>query len=248
MAFGKRVYLKGVDSQADIVFGLPVVEEGSEDEDQVSEAQPEPEQTSLVRKKTVRFSEISMHSSRVPTSKGGPIRVPSKLKRQESAYYRAFQDFVIRNHAKDAFVHQLPRFEALQAQRVSLPERHRNQLLGKYQLSVLPQSAKKRLSANVARGDHTLIDDPEKLRQEKEDEAMAQTTVATWQVAALKLLNSGRLFSSPIANRLARLSQMPPAKKGAPLTVPESSTSGVKRRATGPGTALCSTQTPRSTP
>ncbi|KAL2212254.1 hypothetical protein CC79DRAFT_1329568 [Sarocladium strictum] len=212
----QRVYLKGVDSQADIVFGLPVVEEGSEDEDQVSEAQPEPEQTSLVRKKTVRFSEISMHSSRVPTSKGGPIRVPSKLKRQESAYYRAFQDFVIRNHAKDAFVHQLPRFEALQAQRVSLPERHRNQLLGKYQLSVLPQSAKKRLSANVARGDHTLIDDPEKLRQEKEDEAMAQTTVATWQVAALKLLNSGRLFSSPIANRLARLSQMPPAKKGAP--------------------------------
>ncbi|KAK0392449.1 hypothetical protein NLU13_1944 [Sarocladium strictum] len=210
----QRVYLKGVDSQADVVFGLPVVEEGSEDEDKQSE--PEPEKASFVRKKTVRFSEISMASWRAPVAKGGPVRVPSKLKRQESAYYRAFQDFIIRNHARDAFVHQLPRFEALQAQRVSLPEKHRNQLLGKYQLSVVPQSAKKRLSANVARGDHTLIDDPEKLRREKEFEAMAQTTIATWHVAAIKLLNGGRLISAPVASRLARLSHIPPAKKGAP--------------------------------
>lgn len=211
----QRAYLKGVDSQADVVFGLPVVEEGSEDEDKQSEHEPEVEQVSLVRKKTVRFSEISMASWRAPTAKGGPVRVPSKLKRQESAYYRAFQEFIVRNHAGDAFVHQLPRFEALQAQRVSLPETHRNQLLGKYQLSVLPQSAKKRLSANVARDDHTLVDDPEKLRREKELEAMAQTTIPTWQVAAIKLLNGGRLISAPVGGRLARLSQVPPAIKGA---------------------------------
>ncbi|KAH8179680.1 methyltransferase domain-containing protein [Sarocladium implicatum] len=213
----QRVYLKGVDSQADVVFGLQVVEEGSE-EDEEEGKQPEPvpvpKQIPMTRKKTVRFSDISLSSDRMPIARGAPVRIPSKLKRQESAYYRAFQDFVIRNHAQDAFVHQLPRFEALQAQRVSLPEKHRNQLLGKYQLSVLPQSAKKRLSANVARGDHVLVDDPEKLRREKEFEAMAQTTVATWQVAAIKLLNGGRLISAPVATRLARLSYTAPVKKG----------------------------------
>lgn len=213
----QRIYLKGVDSQAEVTFGLSTVDESPEEESEVQESWPELDQVSgpIVRKKTVRFSEISLASSHKPITTGAPpVRLPSKLKRQESAYYRAFQDFVIRNHAQDAFVHQLPRFEALQAQRVSLPERHRNQLLGKYQLSVVPQSAKKRLSANVARGDHTLIDDPEKLRREKEWEAMTQTTVATWQVAAIKLLNGGRLISAPIAQRLARLSHIIPSKKG----------------------------------
>ena len=114
----------------------------------------------------VRFSHI------LPTVQ--PKRLPSKLLRQESAYYRAFQDYIVRTQRSDVFVHQLPRFEALQGQRIGLRETHLNQLLGKYQLSVVPQSAKKRLSANVVRGDLNLTDDPEKIRREKEMEAMNQ--------------------------------------------------------------------------
>src|SRR5690348_5881345 len=116
----------------------------------------------------------------------------------------------VRTQGQDVFVHRLPRFEALQAQRVSLREAHRNQLFGKYQLSVLPQSAKKRMSANVVRGDDQLVDDPEKMRADKEHEALGQMAMTTWHVAATKLLNGGRLIASPVAKRLARQSRMLP--------------------------------------
>ncbi|KAI1763430.1 hypothetical protein GGR53DRAFT_367023 [Hypoxylon sp. FL1150] len=151
------------------------------------------------KKKTVRFSEMVVKTD-IPKS------LPPKIARQESAYYRAFQGYIIRSRSQDAFVHRLPRFEALQAQRVSLRDVHRSQLLGKYQLSVMPQSAKKRMSANVARGDDVLVDDPEKLKREKEAEALAQMSMANWHVGATKALNGGRLFSAPIAKRLARMS------------------------------------------
>ncbi|OTB16039.1 hypothetical protein K445DRAFT_49774, partial [Daldinia sp. EC12] len=168
--------------------------------------EPEPEVASPAqKKKTVRFSEISVKSN-IPKS------LPPKIARQESAYYRAFQDYIIRSRSQDPFVHRLPRFEALQAQRISLREVHRNQLLGKYQLSVMPQSAKKRMSANVARGDDIIVDDPEKLKKDKEHEAWAQMSMANWHVGATKALNGGRLFSAPIAKRLARLSRMGGAK------------------------------------
>jgi len=204
----QRVYLKGVDDEPD-EDALATIAEAPEDEgDEASVAAPEPEAVLVSKKKTVRFSTDLIKTT------AQPKRLPSKLLRQESAYYRAFQDYIVRTQACDVFVHQLPRFQALQAQRVSLRDAHRNQLLGKYQLSVVPQSAKKRLSANVARGDHNLIDDPEKLRKEKEFEAISQMTMSTWQVAAVKFLNGGRLITAPVTKRLARLSRMAPGKDG----------------------------------
>lgn len=170
----------------------------------------EPEKTevaTLTRKKTVRFSE-QVKPEPIPRS------LPSKLVRQESAYYRAFQDYTVRSLSQDVFVHRMPRFEALQAQRVSLREAHRNQLLGKYQLSVLPQSAKKRMSANVVRGDDVLLDDPEKLKAEKEAEALSQMNMSTWHVAATRLLNGGRLIAAPVHKRLARMSTHGAASSG----------------------------------
>lgn len=199
----QRAYLKGVDEDGDNA-ALNTIEESLEEEEQVKPA-TEPEQGAENKKKVVRFSNV------IPTTLQ-PKRLPSKLLRQESAYYRAFQDYIVRTHLQDVFVQQLSRFEALQAQRTALRETHRNQLLGKYQLSVVPQSAKKRLSANVARGDHILTDDPEKLRKEKEYEAMSQMTMPTWHVAALKFLNGGRLITAPVTKRLARLSHLAPGK------------------------------------
>ena len=160
-------------------------------------------------RKTVRFSEI------VETS--GDIACPlPKIGRQESAYYRAFQHFLARSRYRDTFVHLFPRFEALQSQRVSFPAAHRAQLLGKYQLSVVPMSAKRRMSANVARGDEIAPEDPEKLKRDKEREAFNQMAPATWNVMAIKLLNGGRLIAAPVAKRLARLSSMGPKLDGTP--------------------------------
>ncbi|KAL7954247.1 hypothetical protein V8C34DRAFT_294889 [Trichoderma compactum] len=211
----QRVYLKGVDD-VDTNGALETIEEDldeEEEEDIKLKTKTEPEfeqkhgQKDVVAKKTVRFSNI-ITTTVVPKS------LPSKLIRKESAYYRAFQDYVVRTQQSDVFVFQLARFEALQAQRVALRSAHHSQLLGKYQLSVVPQSAKKRLSANVVRGDDILTDDPETLRKEKEAEAMKQMTMASWHVAAVKFLNGGKLISAPVTKRLARLSRMAPGKDG----------------------------------
>ncbi|CZR53888.1 related to verprolin [Phialocephala subalpina] len=161
-------------------------------------------------RKTVRFSDI------VTISDAIAVPLPSKLDRQESAYYRAFQHFTAQSRYRDTFIHRIPRFEALQAQRVSFSLAHRAYLLGKYQLSVIPMSAKRRLSANVARGDEIAPEDPEKLKRDKEHEARQQMSFATWNVQAIKLLNGGRLIAAPVAKRLARLSSMGPKMNGAP--------------------------------
>lgn len=154
-------------------------------------------------KKTVKFSALDeINTTNCPLP---------KLVRQESAYYRSFQNFFNRSRFRDIYVHRIPRFEALQTQRVNFPEAHRNQLLGKYQLSVVPMSEKKkRESANVARGDETPEVDLEKLKVDKEYEATEQMRFATWNVTALKMLNGGRLIAAPVAKKLARLSRMGP--------------------------------------
>ncbi|KAI1322012.1 methyltransferase domain-containing protein [Xylariaceae sp. FL0255] len=195
----QKAYLQGVYPEEERESSLKEEQETVEIHLAEDVKEKETEKTSAVqKKKAVRFSEIVIQTNI-------PRTLPSKFARQESAYYRAFQDYIIRSRSQDTFVHRLPRFEALQAQRISLREAHRNQLLGKYQLSVVPQSARKRMSANVVRGDDVLVDDPERLKREKEDEALTQMAMANWHVSATKTLNGGRLFSAPIAKRLARL-------------------------------------------
>ncbi|KYK55508.1 hypothetical protein DCS_07471 [Drechmeria coniospora] len=167
----------------------------------------ETEELAASKRKAVRFSSI------IPTIVKSN-QATMHLVLQESAYFREFQNYMERTHARDVFIHQLTRFEALQARRVALREAHRNQLLGKFQLSVVPQSAKKRLSANVARGDLMVTDDPGRIRKEKEFEALGQMTVPAWHVAAVKFLNGGRLLTSPVAKRLDRFSCMTPGRDG----------------------------------
>lgn len=157
-------------------------------------------------KKTVRFSENVSKKEAVP--------LPSKLAHKESAYYRAFQVFNAQSRFRDTFVHRLPRFEALQSQRVSFGSAHRAQLLGIYQLSVAPVTKQRRMSANVARGDEPAPIDPAKIKREQEREALEQMSGAAWNVMATRLLNGGKLLSAPIAKRLARLSSMGPTPSG----------------------------------
>ncbi|KAK0751720.1 hypothetical protein B0T18DRAFT_75868 [Schizothecium vesticola] len=204
----QRSYLQGVTGFSEDFEAVDEVRQSdleSEVEDK-PELPPKDEVVAVVaaKKKNVRFSEANLKETVLPRG------LPSKLNRLESAYYRAFTDAAVRNGHSDVFVHRQPRFEALQAQRISLKDAHRNQLLGKYQLSVVPQSAKKRMSANVARGDDNLVDDPEKIRTDKELDALSQMNMAAWHVAATKLLNGGRLIAAPVAKRLARLSRMTP--------------------------------------
>ncbi|KAK4178622.1 hypothetical protein QBC36DRAFT_324425 [Triangularia setosa] len=205
----QRAYLQGVAG-----FSDEIEEQESETSEHESEAEDKVEEhpkvavvedIPLKKSKSVRFSALPLDNFPQP-----PKKLPPKLLRQESAYYRAFTDFTVRSCHTDAFVHRQPRFEALQAQRISLRDAHRNQLLGKYQLSVVPQSAKKRMSTNVVRGDDNIIDDPEKLRADKEADALSQMHMSAWHVAATKQLNGGKLVSAPVGKRLARQSTFAP--------------------------------------
>lgn len=207
----QRAYLNGI---ADLTENVEEISSPAEaEEDEAPEVPPKDDDlkavasTAIVRKKTVRFSEAVK-------SPAMPRTLPSAMVHQESAYYRAFTDCMVRSSFTDMFINRLPRFEALQAQRLLLREAHRNQLLGKYQLTVLPQSAKNRMSANVVRGDDNLLDDPEKIRADKEADALNQMALTTWHVAAQKLLNGGRLISAPVHKRLARVSRMAPGPNG----------------------------------
>ncbi|KIH92735.1 verprolin-like protein [Sporothrix brasiliensis 5110] len=207
----QRAYLNGVADLTENVEEFPSPGEAGEEE--APNVPPKDENlkvavsTAIARKKTVRFSE-AVKSPALPRT------LPSTMVHQESAYFRAFTDCLVRTSFTDMFIYRLPRFEALQAQRLLLREAHRNQLLGKYQLTVLPQSAKKRMSANVARGDDNLVDDPAKIRADKESDAQNQMALTTWHVAALRLLNGGRLISAPMHKRLARISRMAPGPNG----------------------------------
>ncbi|KAK0718796.1 hypothetical protein B0T21DRAFT_404193 [Apiosordaria backusii] len=144
----QRAYLQGVAGFSDEAEEQEAEssEHESEAEDKVEESPKvaAAEDVPLKKSKSVRFSALPLDNFPQP-----PKKLPPKLLRQESAYYRAFTDFTVRSCHTDAFVHRQPRFEALQAQRISLRDAHRNQLLGKYQLSVVPQSAKKRMSTNL---------------------------------------------------------------------------------------------------
>lgn len=167
----------------------------------------------MPKKKAVRFSEVPSATLGVSVVVGRPL---PQLTRLESAYYRAFRSFISQSRYRDTFVHRVPRFEALQIQRINFPKAYHNQLLGKYQLSVVPMSAKKRMSANVARGDEIAPEDPEKIKADKERESKEQMSAATWNVTACKMLNGGRLIAAPVAKKLARLSRMGPTANGSP--------------------------------
>lgn len=195
----QRSYLTGITAKDDVAI-LKALSPKVSDDDNTQQVPAKDESAVQPAKKMVRFSTV--------LNKHEPKSLPVARTRQESAYYRAFQDYIVRTVGMDVFVHQLPRFEALQAQRVGMRETHLNQLLGKYQLSVVPMSVKKRLSATVVRDDQVLTVDPDKLRKEREFDAMSQMIIPAWHVAALKFLNGGRLFTAPVTQLLANPSRL----------------------------------------
>ncbi|CAK7263887.1 hypothetical protein SEPCBS57363_000791 [Sporothrix epigloea] len=158
---------------------------------------PLKDESELVSSSNVAHKE-TVHLLGTALSSAVPCTLPTKMLHKESAYYRAFTESIIRTSFTDSFINRLPRFETLQTQRLLLRKAHRHQLLGKYQLTVVPQSAKKRMSANVVRGDDSLLDDPAGIRAEKELEALNQMALTTWHVAAQRLLDGGRLVSAPV--------------------------------------------------
>ncbi|POS83944.1 hypothetical protein EPUL_005398 [Erysiphe pulchra] len=123
----------------------------------------------------------------------------------ENVYYCAFQYLISHSSNQDTFIQRVPRYEAIQSQRVSFPATHRAQLLGKYLLSDFPLSAKTQLLSYLHTNIEITPEDIRRLKRDLEDEAIRQISLATWTFMAVKFLYGGHLLPTPIAKHLSSL-------------------------------------------
>ncbi|CAK7265640.1 hypothetical protein SEPCBS119000_001616 [Sporothrix epigloea] len=208
--YAQRAYLVGI---PDLTVAVDeILSHAATDGDMVPDVPPKDEiitasSSAVLRRQAPPLHEIVPSSTVLCT-------LSSKMSRKESAYYCAFTEYLTRERVTDSFINRLPRFENLQSHRLLFREAHRNQLLGKHQLKILPQSAKKRRNTNVVHGDDDLLDDLDKIRTEEKFEAFNHMAVTTWNVAAQRLLNGGRLVSTPIDKLLTHASRMTPGPGG----------------------------------
>lgn len=123
----------------------------------------------------------------------------------ENVFYCAFQHLISHSSNQDTFIQRVPRYEAIQSQRVSFPATHRAQLLGKYQLSEFPLSAKAQLLEYLNADVEITSEDLRRLKRDVEDEAIRQILLATWTFLAVKFLYGGHLFPVSIINYLSSI-------------------------------------------
>lgn len=148
--------------------------------------------------KAVRFLESDIaereHSPPLKTDKADPI------------YYHAFQHVAYEATPADVFIHRHARFDALQANRVTLTQDHRDQLLGNYHIVDTNRPARHRpISMMLGRdteGADLTAEQRVIARVERERQVLEQIRASMWVVEAIKYLTGGRLLNSPAADVL----------------------------------------------
>ncbi|MCJ1231230.1 hypothetical protein MMC12_007907 [Toensbergia leucococca] len=145
-------------------------------------------------KKAVRFLESE-------TAKCGDL---PKSDNSDPIHFRAFQHLSRESSPLDTFRHRQSRFEAIQASRISLPQEHRDQLIGNYRIVDTDRPAPLR-PISMMPG----LEDPEETaeqrviaRVERERQALGQVSASIWIIEAAKYLYGGGLLNSPAVNIL----------------------------------------------
>ncbi|KAL9112070.1 MAG: hypothetical protein Q9227_003690 [Pyrenula ochraceoflavens] len=149
-------------------------------------------------KKVVRFLESEAKES------NEVLKIESR--NAESVYYQGFQHVKRSSRRRDSFVQSPSRFEAIQADRVAMPDQHIDQLMGKFEIKE-PQRPKYvgPFSQNPrATGMDWTPAQMAFIRCEREQAALDQLSAPFWVVEAMKFLNGGKLFAGPAARRLSR--------------------------------------------
>lgn len=148
--------------------------------------------------KAVRFLESGTaereHSPPLETGKADPV------------YYHAFQHVAYKTTPADVFIHRQARFDALQANRVTLPQDHLDQLLGNYYIVETNRPAPHRPISMMPGRDTGVADLTAEqrviARVERERQVLEQIRASMWVVEAFKYLTGGRLLISPAADVL----------------------------------------------
>ncbi|OAK93550.1 hypothetical protein IQ06DRAFT_299054 [Phaeosphaeriaceae sp. SRC1lsM3a] len=145
-------------------------------------------------KKTVTFAEE-------------PAETPEEESKPEPimTYVQGLEYLRSRSQKKDTFIHRQARAEAMHLQRRCTPLAHRDQLLGKFELSEPERPAPPRPVSEFFVNDPTVL--KERIaRAQMERQALDQMLPGQWVLQAQKQLNGGKLLSKPAVRRITRTS------------------------------------------
>ena len=146
-----------------------------------------------VVKKTVTFAEPEQ--SPVEESKPEPIMT----------YVQGLEYVRAHSQKKDTFIHRQARAEAMHVQRRCTPLAHRDQLMGKFSLSVPDRPAPPRPVSEFFMNDPTVL--KERIaRAQEERQALDQMLPVQWILQAQKQLNGGALLSKASVRCVSRTS------------------------------------------
>ncbi|KAF2874729.1 hypothetical protein BDV95DRAFT_486147 [Massariosphaeria phaeospora] len=146
----------------------------------------------VVIKKSVTFAEDPIKS---PTAEPETKKI--------TTYVQGFQYLRQRSRQSDPYIHRQTRAEAMHVQRRCNPKAHRDQLLGRYELTNPVRPAPPRPVSEF------YVDDPTVLKEriaraQMERQALDQILPIVWVLQAMRQLNGGRLLSKPASRCVTR--------------------------------------------
>ena len=116
--------------------------------------------------------------------------------KKTTTFIQGFEYLQDRSRKKDPFIHRQTRAEAMHVNRRCMPKAHRNQLLGKFELTNPVRPSPPRPVSEFYVNDPTVL--KERIaRAQMERQALDQMLPITWVMQALKQLNGGKLLSKP---------------------------------------------------
>ncbi|KAH7123976.1 verprolin [Dendryphion nanum] len=143
-------------------------------------------------KKSVTFAEEPKQSP-----------VEAEEPKQITTYIQGFEYIRNLSHKHDPYVHRQTRAEAMHVQRKCMPQAHKDQLLGKFELANPVRPAPPRPVSDFYMNDPTAL--KERIaRAQTERQALDQMMPPTWVLQAQKQLNGGKLLSKAAARVVSR--------------------------------------------
>ncbi|CAO2656688.1 Nn.00g054910.m01.CDS01 [Neocucurbitaria sp. VM-36] len=120
-------------------------------------------------------------------------------------YVQGLEYLRSQSEKQDTFIHRQTRAEAIHVQRRCTPQTHRDQLLGKFELSQPDRPAPPRPVSEFFVNDPTVL--KERIaRAQMERQALDQMLPVHWVLQAQKQLNGGKLLSKPAVRCITRAS------------------------------------------
>ncbi len=140
-------------------------------------------------KKSVRFADDTSDS---------PKEAPKEraTTASDSTFYQSFQKIQKNARKADAFISRQARAEAVRLNRLCCAQKHQKQLLGRYEVDNPTRPVQTRPISSFYTADASKESDA-MIKAEKKCHAIEQIQHSAWNLQAIKMLNGGKMLSSP---------------------------------------------------